>query len=95
MTYWNALLIRALTATGDKIYVCRNPYTQRWVTIQHQLTIADTKEHQQALAVARAQAFKLPRARDTNRKSSDVVVEAVGRFGRASSGYARSGVGLG
>lgn len=75
MTYLDTLLMRALTATDDKIRVCHNPYTGRWLTIQHQLIIASTKDHPPALAVARAQAFKLPRARDTNRAKHDVVEE--------------------
>lgn len=93
MTGADSLLMRALTATDDKIRVCKNQYTGRWHTIQHGQTIADTKHHPPALAVARAQARKLPRARDTNRNTLHVVVEAVGRIGESPVGAACSGAG--
>lgn len=93
MTGADSLLMRALTATDDKIRVCKNQYTGRWHTIQHGQTIADTKHHPPAFAVARAQARKLPRARDTNRNTLHVVVEAVGRIGESPVGAACSGAG--
>ncbi|MCS3494082.1 hypothetical protein M2368_003110 [Arthrobacter sp. JUb119] len=55
------MLIRALTDDSEKIYVCRNPNTRRWITLQRGNALADTKHPKEALAVARAQARKLPK----------------------------------
>ncbi|WP_417364035.1 hypothetical protein [Glutamicibacter arilaitensis] len=88
------MLIRALTDDTDKIYVCRNPHTRRWITLQRGNAIADSKYPQAALAVARAQAQKLPKPKNMNR-NANVVVEAVGRIGESPIGPARLGDGRG
>lgn len=67
------MLIRALTDDSEKIYVCRNPHTLRWITLQRGHAIADTEHPKEALAVARAEAQKLPKK--MNRNANDVVEE--------------------
>ncbi|GAA3305511.1 hypothetical protein [Glutamicibacter nicotianae] len=88
------MLIRALTDDTDKIYVCRNPHTRRWITLQRGNALADSKHPNDALAVARAQARKLPKPKNMNR-IANVVVEAVGRIGESPVGIARLGDGRG
>lgn len=88
------MLIRALTDDSEKIYVCRNPHTRRWITLQRGNAIADSKYPKEALAVARAQAQKLPKPKNMNR-NANVVVEAVGRIGESPIGPARLGDGRG
>ena len=88
------MLIRALTDDTDKIYVCRNPHTRRWITLQRGNALADSKHQNDALAVARAQARKLPKPKNKNR-IANVVVEAVGRICEPPVGIARLGDGRG